>query len=112
MSDACIFCKIIEKQIPATIRYEDDNFVAFDDIKPKAKTHILLVPRRHIHSVAALEESDETFMGKMIMTAKKVANEAGLDSFRLVFNSGSDAGAEVDHIHLHILGGNKLGDIA
>jgi len=108
----CIFCKIAEKQIPATIRYEDDDFVAFDDIKPKAKTHILLIPKRHIHSVAALEESDEALMGKMIMTAKKVAIEAGLDSFRLVFNSGNDAGAEVDHIHLHILGGNKLGDIA
>jgi histidine triad (HIT) family protein len=108
----CLFCKIIDRKIPAKIRYVDDDFMAFDDIKPKAKTHILLVPKLHIHSIAAIEGSDETLMGKMIMTAKKVAIKAGLDSFRLVFNSGADAGAEVDHVHMHILGGNKLGDIA
>ena len=109
---SCLFCKIVSKEIPSKIRFEDKDFVAFDDIKPKAKIHILLVPKRHIHSVAALEDSDQDLIGKMIMTAKKVACDAKLDSFRLVFNSGRDAGQEVDHIHLHILGGNKLGDIA
>ena len=108
----CLFCKIINKEIPAKIRFEDNDFIAFDDIKPKAKTHILLLPKKHLHSVAALEESDAELMGKMILTAKKIAQESGLDSFRLVFNSGRDAGQEVDHIHLHVLGGNKLGDIA
>lgn len=109
---SCLFCKIASKEIPSKIRFEDDDFIAFDDINPKAKTHILLVPKRHIHSVAAIEDSDQDLIGKMILTAKKVADDAGLNSFRLVFNSGRDAGQEVDHIHLHILGGNKLGDIA
>ena len=108
----CLFCEIIDRKIPAKIRYEDDDFVAFDDIKPKAKTHILIVPRRHIHSVSALLDTDEELMGKMIMTAKKIAKKEGLESYRLVLNSGTDAGQAVDHLHMHILGGNKLGDIA
>ena len=109
---SCLFCKIINKEIPSSIQYEDDDFVAFNDINPKAKAHILLVPKRHIHSVAALKDSDEELIGTMVMAAKKVASDAGLESYRLVFNSGRDAGQEVDHLHLHILGGNKLGPIA
>lgn len=112
MSDDCLFCKIGAKEVPAKVRYEDDDFIAFDDINPKAKIHVLLIPKRHIHSLAALEDSDQDLIGKLMFTAKKVAKEAGLDSFRLVFNSGRDAGQAVDHLHLHILGGNKLGDIA
>lgn len=110
--DTCLFCKIIEKEISSKIRFENDEFIAFDDINPKAKTHILLVPKRHIQSVVTLEESDYEMIGKLVLTAQAVAKTAGLQSYRLVFNSGSEAGQAVDHIHLHILGGNKLGNIA
>lgn len=113
MDPNCIFCQIANHKIPAKIKYEDEDFVAFDDIHPKAKVHILLIPKRHIHSVDALTDQDEELIGKMILTAKKVAEEAGIGhNFRLVTNSGPDAGQAVDHLHFHILGGNKLGDIA
>lgn len=106
----CLFCKIIKKEIPATIRYEDDEFIAFDDIKPKTKTHILLLPKKHIANLFDLD--NEELAGKLLLKSKEIASEAGLSSFRLVINSGSDSGQEVEHLHLHILGGNKLGDIA
>jgi len=106
----CLFCKIIKKEIPATLRYEDDEFIAFDDINPKAKTHILLLPKKHIPSL--FELNNESLASKMLLKSKEIASEAGLSSFRLVINSGSDSGQEVKHLHLHILGGNKLGNIA
>jgi len=109
----CLFCKIANKEILAKIRFENENFIAFDDINPKAPIHILLVPKKHLPSVAALEDSDQDLIGKMILTAKKIAEENEISNgFRLVFNSGPDSGQEVDHIHLHILGGKKLGDLA
>lgn len=110
--EECIFCKIIKHELPAEIRYEDNDFIAFDDINPSAKVDILLVPKNHIVSVAELKEEDKELAGKLLLTAKKVASEAGLDSFRLVFNSGADAGQEVSHLHGHILGGERLGKIA
>lgn len=108
----CLFCKIGEHKIPSKTRFEDEEFFAFDDINPKAKVHILIIPKKHIASVATLDDSDVEMVGKLIMVAKKIAKEANLESYRLVFNSGLDAGQEVNHIHLHILGGNKLGSIA
>ena len=107
-----IFCKIVKREIPAKIRYEDEEFISFDDINPKAKIHILLITKKHIPSVAALEDDDAPLIAKMIILAKKIATEAGMESYRLVFNSGKDSGQEVDHIHLHILGGNRLGNMA
>jgi len=106
-----LFCKIAKHEIPAKIRYEDEKFIAFDDINPKAPVHILLIPKEHIPSVAALKDEDQELIGKMILKARDIAKEAGLESFRLVFNSGRDAGQSVDHIHLHILGGKVLGDL-
>ena len=110
----CLFCKIANRDIPSTVRYEDDDFFAFDDINPKAKIHILLIPKRHIPSVAALNDTDADLVAKMTLVARDIAKKEGIDKtgYRLVFNSGTDAGQEVDHIHLHILGGNKLGPIA
>jgi len=109
----CLFCKIARKGIPSAIRFEDDDFIAFDDINPKAKIHILLIPKRHIPSVTAINDSDADLISKMILAARDIAKERGIDKtgYRLVFNSGSDAGQVVGHIHLHILGGNKLGDL-
>jgi len=109
---SCLFCKIAQKEMSSKIRFENDDFIAFDDINPKAKTHILLIPKRHLYSVKALDDTDADLMGKMLLAARDVAKKANLDSFRIVFNSGRDAGQAVDHLHLHILGGNKLGSIA
>lgn len=108
----CLFCKIVDKKIPAKIRYEDEHFLAFDDINSKAKTHILLIPKRHIASMFDIKDSDQELMGEIMIRARDIAKNTGLSSFRLVINSGEEAGQEVKHIHAHILGGNKLGDIA
>lgn len=109
-----LFCKIASHEIPAEIRFEDDRFIAFDDINPQAKIHILVIPKRHVSSVATLSNEDKELIADLIFTAKKIALDLGLDKtgYRLVFNSGPDAGQAVDHIHLHILGGSKLDRIA
>lgn len=104
----CLFCKIAAKELPSKIQYEDKNIIAFDDINPKAKIHILIVPKKHIESVKKLEESDSELMGKLILAAKKIAQEKGLKGYRLVFNVGRAGGQLVDHIHLHLLSGQKL----
>ncbi len=103
----CIFCKIVKGEIPSTKRYEDDQFFAFDDINPKAKTHILVIPKKHFDSISTLENDDFTMVGDLIKTAKEIAKKEGAESYRLVFNNGAEAGMEIDHLHLHILGGQK-----
>jgi len=110
----CLFCKIARHEIQAKIRFENDRFIAFDDISPKAKIHILIIPKGHIPSVAALKDSDRDLVGDLILTARDLAKELGVDKsgYRLVFNSGKDAGQIVDHIHLHLLAGSELGSIA
>ena len=105
MSD-CIFCKIINKQLPSEIVYEDDEFVAFKDIKPKAPVHVLVVAKEHIESVNKL--ADEALAGRWILTAKKVAQDLGIgEAYRLKVYVGEKAGQTVWHLHLHILGGWK-----
>lgn len=110
----CIFCKIINKEIPSTTIYEDDQFLAFNDINPSAKTHILLIPKKHYESVADLKEKDVELIGNMILVANKIAKEQGIDEsgYRLVTNAGPDSGQLINHLHFHILGGEKLGRIA
>ena len=114
MTDDCIFCKIVNKEIPVDIVHEDEDFLAFNDIKPKASVHIIMIPKRHYGPHFTLSEENTEVMGKMMITAAEIAREAGIDrsGYRLVINSGPDSGMEVDHLHLHILGGNKLGPIA
>ena len=110
MSDDCIFCKISKKEIPSDIVYEDNEIIAFKDIRPQAPVHILIIPKKHIPYIANIEEEDIPLIGKLIFTAKKIARSLGIDEsgYRLVFNNGSDAGQEVFHIHLHLLGGRKF----
>lgn len=110
MSD-CIFCKIINKEIPSKIVYEDDDILAFEDINPLAKVHILLIPKKHIETAADLQEEDATLIGKIYLTAKKIAEEKGMseDGYRIVNNCKAFGGQEVYHIHFHLLGGEKLG---
>ncbi|EMB18049.1 histidine triad nucleotide-binding protein [Rhodopirellula europaea] len=104
-----IFSKIIAKEIPADIVYEDDLCLAFRDIAPKAPTHILVIPKREIVSLADLTDEDQEAMGRCVVVASKVAAEEGLgDGYRLVVNTGSDGGQEVPHVHFHLLGGRKM----
>jgi histidine triad (HIT) family protein len=107
----CLFCKIASKQIPAELIYEDEDLAAFNDIAPKAPVHILIVPKKHIESVAGLEEKDAKLIGKMILLAKKLAEEKQIASsgYRLVFNTRKNSGQIVEHLHLHLIGGKLLG---
>lgn len=108
MSD-CIFCKIVDGEIPADIVYRDDDVLAFKDINAVAPTHMLVITTRHIASTADLNDDDQMLAGKLIMTAMHIAGEAGLKKgYRLVLNTGSDGGQEVQHIHLHVLGGRRM----
>lgn len=106
----CIFCKIVDKELPADILYEDNNVIVFKDIKPKAPLHILIVPKKHIPSINHLESEDKELMGEMFLAAKKMAKKQGVakTGYRLVFDTGKNAGQTVDHLHLHLLGGKKL----
>lgn len=106
----CIFCKIAAGQIPAKIVYEDARVVAFRDIKPEARVHVLIVPRRHIERAANLVSDDDfVLVGDIHRAALKIATSEGLASgFRLVTNSGPDAGQTVDHLHYHLLGGRRM----
>lgn len=110
MSD-CIFCKIINKEIPSKIVYEDDDILAFEDINPLAKVHILLIPKKHIATAADLQPEDAAVIGKIYLVAKAIAEEKGMaeDGYRIVNNCKAFGGQEVYHIHFHLLGGEKLG---
>lgn len=107
----CLFCKIINKEIPSQIVYEDDDILAFNDIAPKAPVHVLIIPKKHIDSLAKVEESDSELMGKIHMVINKIAREKGIleSGYRVVINCGEDGGQEVQHLHFHLLGGKKLG---
>ena len=109
--DDCIFCKIINKEIPANIVYEDEEMLAFRDINPVAPVHILVIPKKHIEKVTNLERSDEELVGRIFTTINKIALQEGIaeDGFRIVVNCGENGGQEVKHLHFHIIGGQKLG---
>lgn len=106
-----VFQKIIDREIPATIVYEDDQVLAFRDVNPKAPTHVLIITKRNIARISAAEPSDEALLGHLLLKAAAVANQLGLGAsgYRLVINSGPDGGETVPHLHCHILGGRPLG---
>jgi histidine triad (HIT) family protein len=106
-----IFSKIIAREIPARIAYEDDLCLAFHDVNPQAPVHILIVPKKEIPRVAATTTADEAILGHLIYTAQTIAKKEGLheSGFRLVINNGRDGGESVPHLHVHILGGRALG---
>jgi histidine triad (HIT) family protein len=99
----CLFCKIREKEIPSEMVYEGERAFAFKDIHPKAKHHILIVPRKHIDSVMTMEEADQELIGHLIWDAKKIAEDLDLDGYRLQFNCGEKGGQIIFHIHLHLM---------
>ena len=106
----CLFCKIVKREIPASIVYEDSRLLAFTDINPQAPTHILMVPKRHIASLNELQDGDDQLVGEMVRRAAAIANERGISAggFRTVFNTNRDAGQTVFHIQLHLLGGRSM----
>lgn len=106
---ASLFTKIVDREIPAEIVYEDDLCIALKDIKPKAPTHLLVVPKKEIVSMADLTPEDEAVMGRCMRVAAKVAADAGLSGgYRCVVNTGRDGGQEIPHLHIHVLGGRTL----
>jgi histidine triad (HIT) family protein len=106
----CLFCKIVAGQIPATLVFENEHVVAFKDITPRAPTHVLIVPRRHIPSLNDLAPEDDALVGEVVRAAAAIAKQHGLSDrgYRTVFNCNADAGQTVFHIHLHLLGGRTM----
>ena len=106
----CIFCRIAAHDLPARIVFEDDDVMALHDAHPQAPTHLLVIPRRHVASLSDADEGDAALLGKLLLVARKVALEHGLRArgYRLVVNSGPDAGQSVFHIHVHVLGGRAM----
>lgn len=106
----CLFCKIIDKAIPAKIIYQDDKVVAFEDIHPKAPHHLLIIPIRHIATLNEIKEEDHALLGYMVHIAKTLANDLTIaeSGYRLVMNCNAGAGQTVFHIHLHLLGGRQM----
>lgn len=108
MSD-CLFCNIIAGKIPAKKVYEDDRTFVFEDIKPQAPTHVLIIPKKHIVDIKDATEADAEIIGYCQLVAAKIAKERGIErGYRTVYNVGPDSGQSVFHLHLHLLGGRKL----
>ncbi len=111
MTEDTLFSKIINKEIPANILYQDDRATAFRDIHPQAPTHILIVPNKPVPSVNDISEEDEALLGHLFVVARNLAREEGIaeDGYRLLINCGRHGGQEVYHLHMHLLGGRPLG---
>lgn len=110
LKDDCLFCKIIKGEIPCNKVYEDENVFAFIDINPQAPVHILIIPKIHIEKVADLDNSNKECVSNLVMIANKLADELGITEagYRLVVNCNKDAGQDVFHLHVHLLGGRKF----
>jgi|TARA_Y100001949_G_C15866006_1_gene277284 histidine triad (HIT) family protein len=108
--DKTLFEKIIDREIPAEIVFEDDYVIAFNDIDPKAPIHILIVPKKVIRSINDISENDKDLIGKMFLVARNLAKEKGIDKsgFRTIFNTNDDGGQTVYHLHLHLIGGRQM----
>ena len=106
----CLFCKIINREIQASIVYEDERVLAFNDINPHAPTHVLIVPKRHVASLNELSSDDDEMVGEIVRRAAAIAKERGISAggFRTVFNTNRDAGQTVFHLHLHLMGGRPM----
>ena len=106
----CLFCKIVARTIPAALVYEDNLVVAFDDINPQAPTHTLIIPRKHVASIAELQDSDVGLVGHLMLAGNKIAKLKGITDagYRFVVNTGVHGGQSVFHLHLHVLGGRHM----
>jgi len=112
MAEACIFCRIVAGEVPSDIVYQDEDFLAFRDISPQAPTHMLVIPKIHITSMAELTEGQQELLGCLIIIAKNLAEKEGIAKrgYRLSINCGPDGGQVVPHLHLHLIGGRRLDD--
>ncbi|MGJ4789061.1 histidine triad nucleotide-binding protein [Leptospira koniambonensis] len=110
MTDSCIFCKLINKEIPAKIIFEDENLLAFHDIAPQAPTHVLVIPKKHIVDIDHTSAADKALLGEILYRATEIARSLGLnkEGFRIVNNMGVLGGQTVFHLHFHILGGRQM----
>jgi histidine triad (HIT) family protein len=110
MDRDCLFCRIVAGEIPARIVYQGDTVTAFHDIEPQARTHVLVIPNTHITSLNDAPDADPALLGSLLQVAARVAREAKIDQtgYRVTINNGPDAGQTVFHVHLHVLGGNRL----
>ena len=105
----CLFCKIIDKEIPSELIYEDDKVIAFKDINPRAPVHILIIPKKHISSAKDIKVEDEALIGRIFTVINKLGKEFNLENgYRIVNNCGNDGGQTVQHMHFHVLGGREL----
>jgi len=106
----CIFCKIINKKIPADIIFEDEKIIAFDDIKPQAPVHVLLIPKEHYASLNDIPNGHEDILAHLLLKARQIAHDKGIgeNGYRLILNTGENSGQEVFHIHFHLLGGRRM----
>ena len=105
MANDCIFCKIVAGELPATKVYEDEEILAFNDIHPKASTHLLVIPKKHIANLNELTTQDHDLMARLMLSLPKIAQQQGLEGFRVIVNNGPGSGQIVFHLHFHILGG-------
>ena len=110
-SDDCLFCKILDGEIPAELIYESNTAVAFRDVNPQAPTHVLVIPRKHISTINDIEQADQEIIGSLYTAAREIAAMEGVadDGYRAVMNCNEGAGQSVFHIHLHVLGGRQMG---
>jgi histidine triad (HIT) family protein len=110
MAEECIFCRIVAGELPGDIVYQDEDFLAFRDVIPKAPTHILVIPKAHITSAAELADGQENLAGRLVVIASKLAEKEGIASkgYRLTINCGPEGGQVVPHLHLHLLGGRQM----
>ena len=106
----CLFCKIVKREVPASIVYEDDRVLAFNDINPQAPTHILVIPKQHVATLNELSPDHDAMIGELVRRAAAIAKDRGLSAggFRTVFNTNREAGQTVFHVHLHLIGGRRL----
>jgi len=106
----CLFCKIVKREVPASIVYEDDRVLAFNDINPQAPTHILVIPKQHVATLNDLSPDHDAMIGELVRRAAAIAKDRGLSAggFRTVFNTNREAGQTVFHVHLHLIGGRRL----
>lgn len=111
--NGCVFCKIIADELPSQKLYQDQSITAFRDINPVATTHVLVVPNKHIPSTNELAAEDEKLVGRLFTIARQIAEEEGIEEsgYRLIINTGPDAGQEVFHLHLHLIGGRRMGHL-
>ena len=105
----CLFCKIVNGDIPADKLYEDEDILAFRDISPQAPVHFLIIPKKHIGGPAEAAADDDRLMGRIVRMAGQLAAKEGIEQYRLIFNNGEEAGQTVFHVHMHVLGGRTMG---